>query len=304
MTAPATAREPPMKTRATLTSLADAVRRHVADGSSVALEGFTHLIPFAAGHEIIRQRKRGLKLHRMTPDLIYDQIIGMGCADTLVFSWAGNPGVGSLHRLRDAVEHGWPAPITLHEYSHAQMANAYVAGASGLPFAVLRGSPGSDYAKHGSRAKTLACPFTGETVVAVPAIRVDTTIIHAQQADRRGNVQLWGITGVQKEAALCAKKVIVTVEEIVDRIDPRPGSVVLPDWIVTAVVEVPHGAAPSYAQSYYERDNDFYEAWDAIARDRSGFVAWMDRHVLATRDFGEYERVRARGAPREAGGPK
>jgi glutaconate CoA-transferase, subunit A len=290
-----------MKTRATFLSLEDAVRLHVADGSSVALEGFTHLIPFAAGHEIIRQRKRALKIHRMTPDLIYDQIIGMGCADTLVFSWAGNPGVGSLHRLRDAVEHGWPVPLVLHEYSHAEMANAYVAGASGLPFAVLRGSPGSDHAKRGSRTKTLACPFTGETVVAVPSIRVDTTIIHAQQADRRGNVQLWGISGVQKEAALCAKKVLVTVEEIVERIEPTPGGVVLPDWVVTAVVEVPRGAAPSYAQGYYERDNGFYEAWDAIARDRNGFVAWMDRHVLATRDFGEYERLRLREASQGPG---
>lgn len=282
-----------MRTRATLMSLADAVRQYVADGSSVALEGFTHLIPFAAGHEIIRQHKRALKLHRMTPDLIYDQIIGMGCADTLVFSWAGNPGVGSLHRVRDAIERGWPAPLTLREHSHAEMANAYVAGASGLPFAVLRGSAGSDYAKHGSRTETLACPFTGERVVAVPSIRVDTAIIHAQQADRRGNVQLWGISGVQKEAALCAKKVIVTVEEIVERIELRPGGVVLPDWVVTAVAEVPRGAAPSYAQGYYDRDNAFYEAWDAIARDRSGFVAWMERHVLATRDFAEYERVRA-----------
>jgi glutaconate CoA-transferase, subunit A len=278
---------------ATVMSLADAVRDHVADGSRVALEGFTHLIPFAAGHEIIRQRKRALKLHRMTPDVIYDQIIGMGCAESLVFSWAGNPGVGSLHRLRDAVEHGWPKPLELHEHSHAEMANAYVAGASGLSFAVLRGSPGSDYSRNGSRIKTVACPFTGELYAAVPAIRVDTTIIHAQQADRRGNVQLWGISGVQKEAALCAKKVIVTVEEIVDRIDLRPGGIVLPGWIVTAVAEVPGGATPSYAQGYYERDNAFYEGWDAIARDRHRFVAWMEKYVVATADSSQYRRLLA-----------
>ena len=262
----------------------------MADGSRVALEGFTHLIPFAAGHEIIRQRKRRLALVRMTPDLVYDQMIGMGCADALVFSWGGNPGVGSLHRLRDAVEHGWPAPLRLHEHSHAEMANAYVAGASGLPMAVLRSPPGADRAGNGERLRQVTCPFTGEVLAAVPAIRVDTTIIHAQQADKSGNVQLWGITGVQKEAALCAEKVIVTVEEVVDRLEPRPGGVILPSWVVTAVAEVPRGATPSYAQGYYDRDNTFYEAWDEVARDRAGFTAWMEKHVMGTRDFGEYLR--------------
>jgi glutaconate CoA-transferase, subunit A len=274
--------------RAQITSLAEAVREHVADGSKVALEGFTHLIPFAAGHEIIRQNKRGLILHRMTPDVVYDQLIGMGCADELIFSWGGNPGVGSLHRLRDAVENGWPKPLKLHEHSHADIANAYVAGASGLPFAVLRAYNGSDYPAHNPRIKSIVCPFTGETLAAVPSIRLDTAIIHAQQADREGNVQLWGLPGVQKETALCAKKVIVTVEEIVERLEPKAGGVVLPNWCLTAVCEVPRGATPSYAAGYYERDNPFYRAWDAIARERETFRAWMEKHVLATRDFAAY----------------
>jgi glutaconate CoA-transferase subunit A len=278
------------RTPTVIVPLAEAVERFVADGSRVALEGFTHLIPFAAGHEIIRQRKRGLTLVRMTPDLIYDQMIGMGCAEALVFSWGGNPGVGSLHRLRDAVEHGWPGPLRLHEHSHAEMANAYVAGASGLPMAVLRSPPGADHAGGGTRLGSVTCPFTGEVLAAIPAIRADTTVVHAQQADRRGNVQLWGISGVQKEAALCAEKVIVTVEEIVDRLEPKPGGVILPSWVVTAVSAVPRGATPSYAQGYYERDNAFYEAWDEVARDRDGFTSWMEKHVLGTRDFDEYLR--------------
>jgi glutaconate CoA-transferase subunit A len=273
-----------------ITSLAEAIRQHVADGSTIALEGFTHLIPFAAGHEIVRQKKRGLVLYRMTPDLVYDQLIGMGCADELVFSWGGNPGVGSLHRLRDAVEKGWPKPLRLRERSHADMANAYVAGASGLPFAVLRGYAGTDYAKHNPDIKSILCPFTGEALAAVPSIRLDTAIIHAQEADRRGNVQLWGLSGVQKEAALCAEKVIVTVERIVDRVELRPGGIVLPSWVITAIAEVPGGAAPSYAHGFYERDDAFYEAWDAVSRDRATFSAWMEEHVLATPDFAGYRR--------------
>jgi glutaconate CoA-transferase, subunit A len=271
-------------------SLAEAVAAHVADDSKVALEGFTHLIPFAAGHEIIRQQKHGLALHRMTPDLVYDQLIGMGVADRLVFSWGGNPGVGSLYRLRDAVEHGWPKPLALEERSHADMANAYVAGASGLPFAVLRGYAGSDYLKHSPRIKPITCPFTGEELTAVPAIALDTTIIHAQQADARGNVQLWGIPGVQKEAVLCARAVVVTVEEIVEHLELRPGGVILPEWVVTAIAEVPGGAAPSYAHGFYERDNGFYQDWDDIARERTTFSEWMERFVLGTRDFDEHSR--------------
>ena len=262
-------------------SLTDAVASYVHDEDSVALEGFTHLIPFAAGHEVIRQRKRDLTLIRMTPDLIYDQLIGMGCARKLVFSWGGNPGVGSLHRLRDAVEHGWPQPLDLEEHSHAAMASAYAAGASGLPCAIFRGYIGSDLVGKHPHIRFLACPFTGERLAAVPAIRPDVGIIHAQRADRAGNVFLEGIVGVQKEVALAARQTIVTVEEIVDDLQtPSPNSVVLPHWTIAAVVVTPGGARPSYAHGYYRRDNALYAAWDTIARERDTFLAWMREHVL------------------------
>src|SRR5687768_13129810 len=215
---------------AELVELREAVTGLMSDGDSVALEGFTHLIPTAAAHEIIRQEIRDLTLIRMTPDLIYDQMIGMGCARKLVFSWGGNPGLGSLHRFRDAVEHGWPRPLELEEHSHAGMANRYVAGASNLPFAVLRGYAGTDLPKVTSAIAPITCPFTGEKLMAVPALNPDVAIIHAQQADRRGNVALWGITGIQKEAALAARRAIVTVEEVVDRFEPRPFQIVLP-WV-------------------------------------------------------------------------
>ena len=265
---------------AELTTLAEAVAGLVGDGDLVALEGFTHLIPFAAGHEIIRQGRQRLTLARMTPDVVYDQLIGMGAADRLIFSWGGNPGVGSLHRLRDAVEHGWPAPLALEEHSHAGMANRYVAGASGLPMAVLRGYRGTDLERVTPNVATVTCPFTGEVLTAVPALNPDVAVIHAQQADRRGNVQLWGITGVQREAVLAARRSLVTVEEVVDRLEPRPGGVVLPGWVVTAVACVPGGAHPSYTSGYSRRDNGFYRAWDAISRDRERFTAWMEEHVL------------------------
>ncbi len=263
---------------AEIVSLAEAVAL-VRDGDVVALEGFTHLIPNAAGQELVRQGRRDLTLVRMTPDVIYDQLIGMGCARKLVFSWGGNPGVGSLHRLRDAVEHGWPAPLELEEHSHAGMAAAYAAGAANLPFGVLRGYAGTDLAKR-TTVRWVDCPFTGERLAAVPAIRPDVGVIHAQQADRDGNVQLWGITGVQKETVLASARSVVTVEEIVDELVPRPGGVVLPGWVVTAVALAPGGARPSYAHGYYERDNDFYVRWDAISRDRELFAAWMREHVL------------------------
>jgi len=263
-------------------SLHDAIAAYVADGATVALEGFTHLIPFAAGHEIIRQRRRELTLVRMTPDIVYDQLIGMGCARRLVFSWGGNPGVGSLHRLRDAVEHGWPRPIALEEHSHAAMAAAYAAGAAGLPCAILRGYVGSDLAVHNANIRWVTCPFTGEQLAAVPAIRPDVAIVHAQRADREGNVLVEGITGVQKEVVLGARSAIVTVEEIVDDLRaPSPNSTVLPHWTITAVVEAPGGARPSYAHGYYGRDNAFYLAWDAISRDRDRFTAWMHAPELA-----------------------
>ncbi len=267
--------------------LGDAVDELVRDGDTVALEGFTHLIPHAAGHELIRRGKRELTLVRMTPDVVYDQLIGMGCARKLVFSWGGNPGVGSLHRFRDAVEHGWPEPLELEEHSHAGMAAAYAAGAANLPFGVLRGYSGGDLPAR-TRVGSVTCPFTGEQLAAVPALRPDVGIVHAQQADRHGNVQLWGILGVQKEVVLGSARSIVTVEEIVDELELRPGGAVLPSWVVDAVALAPGGAHPSYAHGYYERDNDFYVAWDAISRNRDRFREWMQRHVLDTADVGEY----------------
>ena len=272
---------------AEIVSLAEAVERAIHDGDAVAMEGFTHLIPFAAGHEVIRQRRRDLTLIRMTPDLIYDQLIGAGCARKLIFSWGGNPGVGSLHRFRDAVEHAWPAALEIEEHSHAGMANRYVAGASGLPFAVLRGYNGTGLESlntgHGAAPtiQPITCPFTGETLTAVAAIRPDVAVIHAQRADRSGNVQFWGIAGVQKEAVLAARRSVVTVEEIVDRLDPRPGAVVLPSWTVSYVAHAPGGAHPSYAFGYSVRDNDYYVAWDAISRDRDAFTRWLNEHVYA-----------------------
>jgi glutaconate CoA-transferase subunit A len=262
-------------------SLAEAVEDNIRDGDSVAMEGFTHLIPFAAGHEVIRQGRRRLTLIRMTPDLIYDQLIGMGCADKLVFSWVGNPGVGSLHRFRDAYENGWPTPIAIEEHSHAAMANAYEAGAAGLPFAVFRGYLGVDLPKVNPNIKRIACPFTGEELAAVPAIRPDGAVIHALRADRAGNVLLEGIVGAQKEIVLAAKRSIVTVEEIVDDFGARSANaVILPSWTVGAIVCVPGGAHPSYAQGYYKRDNAYYKAWDAISRDRDAFLAWIKTNVL------------------------
>jgi glutaconate CoA-transferase subunit A len=271
-----------------LTSLAEAIGRHVRDGACLALEGFTHLIPFAAGHEIIRQGRRDLHLVRMTPDLIYDQMIGMGCAKRLTFSWGGNPGVGSLHRLRDAVEHGWPVPLAIDEHTHAGLAAAYCAGAARLPFGVLRGYQGTDLATANPGIRSVVCPYTGERLATVPAINPDVTILHAQRADRQGNVAIHGILGAQREAALAAHTLIVTVEEIVDALPPAMNGIVLPHWIVSAVAHCPGGAYPSYAQGLYSRDNDFYRRWDVISRERDGFRAWMERHVLGTRDHAAF----------------
>jgi len=262
-------------------SLAEAVEDVLRDGDAVAMEGFTHLIPFAAGHEAIRQRRKRLTLIRMTPDLIYDQLVGMGCADKMVFSWTGNPGVGSLHRVRDAVENGWPAPLALEEHSHAAMANAYEAGAAGLPCAIFRGYIGVDLPKVNPNIRRIACPFTGEALAAVPALRPDAAIVHALRADRAGNVLIEGIVGIQKQVVLAARRALVTVEEIVDDFGPRsPNAVILPSWTVTAIACVPGGAHPSYAHGYYKRDNATYKAWDAIARERDTFLAWMQAHVI------------------------
>jgi glutaconate CoA-transferase, subunit A len=266
---------------AQVVSLREAVAELVHDGDTVALEGFTHLIPVAAGHEIIRQGRRDLTLVRLTPDIVYDQMIGAGCARKLIFSWGGNPGVGSLHRFRDAVQNGWPGPLEIEEHSHAGMANRYVAAASGLPFAVLRGYVGTDLPAHTATVKPITCPFTGEALTAVQALDLDVGVVHAQRADRSGNVQLWGIIGVQKETVLAARRSLVTVEEVVDELDPRPGAVVLPSWTVTCVAAVPGGARPSYAQGYYDRDNDAYRAWDPVSRDRDAFTGWLSEQVMA-----------------------
>jgi len=264
-----------------ITTLAEAVQANIRDGDTVAMEGFTHLIPHAAGHEIIRQKRKDLTLIRMTPDLIYDQMIGMGCARKIVFSWGGNPGVGSLHRLRDAVENGWPHPLAIEEHSHAAMANAYEAGAAGLPCAVFRGYVGTGLPQVNPKIKFIDCPFTGEKLASVPAHRPDVAVVHAQKADRQGNVLIDGIVGVQKEAVLASKRAIVTVEEIVDDLGPRSfNAVVLPAWTLAAIAEVPGGAYPSYAQGYYARDNAFYKQWDGIARERETFRSWMQKNVI------------------------
>jgi glutaconate CoA-transferase subunit A len=261
---------------AEILSLSEAVAAHVRDGDLVAIEGFTHLIPTAAGAAIIRSGRTDLHLAKMTPDVVCDQLIGAGCVRALSFGWGGNAGVGSLHRFRDAVEHGWPRPLTLDEHSHAGLVNRYVAGASGLPFMVMRGYAGTDLPAHNPTISPIACPFTGEQLTAVAALNPDVTFIHAQRADRAGNVQLWGIVGAQKEAVLAARRSIVTVEEIVDTVERRPDDLILPSWVVTAVCAVPGGAAPSYAAGYYERDNDAYRAWGETSRTRESFTAWLD----------------------------
>ncbi len=274
-----------------LLPLCDAIARHVRDGQSVALEGFTHLIPFAAGHEIIRQRRRDLHLIRMTPDLIHDQMIGAGCATRLTFSWGGNPGVGSLYRLRDAIEKGWPQPLAITERTHAQMAVAYQAGASGLPCGIMRQFGATDLDRvRAADAAPLVCPFSGEPLLAIPAITPDVTILHAQRVDAEGNVLLEGIVGAAREAALAARTLLVTVEEQVARLEATPNAIVLPHWLISAVSVVPGGAHPSYASGYYERDNRFYVAWDEVGRERERFQAWMQQHVYASQDHAELLR--------------
>jgi glutaconate CoA-transferase subunit A len=262
-------------------SLKDAVATHLSDGMMAAFEGFTHLMPYAAAHEVIRQQRRDLVVVRMTPDVIYDQLIGMGCVARMIFSYAGNPGVGLLRRLRDSLENGWPHRIEIVEHSHAALAHAYEAGASKLPFAVLRGYVGTDMPRVNPEIREITCPFTGQTLAAVPAINPDVSFIHALKADRKGNVLIEGIVGVQKEAVLAAGAAVVTVEEIVDSLDAHPNALVLPHWTVDAIAHVPGGAHPSYAHGYYARDNAAYIAWDRIATDRDSFLAWMEEHVLA-----------------------
>jgi glutaconate CoA-transferase subunit A len=262
-------------------ALPDAIEETLKDGDVVAMEGFSHLVPFAAAHEVIRQGRKNLTLIRLAPDILYDQLIGVGCAEKLVFSWGGNPGVGSLHRLRDAVENGWPRPLAIEEHSHAALANAFEAGAANLPFAVLRGYRGVDLPAVNESIRWMTCPFTGEVLAAVPAVRPSVAIVHALRADRAGNVLFEGILGVQKEAILAAKRSVVTVEEVVEEFGAiSPNAVILPAWTVTAIAVVPGGAYPSYAHGYYDRDNAFYIAWDRISRDREAFSAWIKANVM------------------------
>jgi glutaconate CoA-transferase subunit A len=266
---------------ATFLPLADAVAQNLNDGDAVAFEGFTHLIPTAAAHEAIRQGFRDLTLIRMTPDLIYDQMIGMGMAKKIVFSYVGNPGVGLLRRARDAIENGWPNAIEVEEHSHAGMANAYEAGAAGLPLAVFRGYRGAGLAAVNPNIRSITCPFTGEVLAAVPSVRPDVTFIHAQKADRKGNVLVEGIIGIQKEAVLAAKRAVVTVEEVVDDFAGlHPNLTILPSWTIAAISVVPGGAHPSYTHGYYVRDNASYLEWDDIAADRDRFRAWMQTNVI------------------------
>lgn len=262
-------------------SLHDAVANNLFDGDTVAFEGFTHLIPHAAAHEAIRQGKRDLTLIRMTPDMIYDQMIGMGLAKKVVFSYAGNPGVGLLRRMRDAIENEYPRAIETIEHSHAAMANAYEAGASGLPCAVFRGYKGADLARVNPDIRSLTCPFTGEELAAIPSHRPDVTFIHAQKADREGNVLIEGIIGVQKEALLAAKRAVVTVEEVVEDLrGSHPNLCIVPHWAITSISVVPGGAHPSYTHTYYARDNAAYLEWDKISADRDLFAQWMETNVL------------------------
>jgi glutaconate CoA-transferase subunit A len=282
-------------------SMRDAVAANVHDGDVVAIEGFTHLISFAAGHEIIRQRKRDLTLARLTPDLIYDQMVAAGTARKLVFSWLGNPGVGGLHAIRRRVEDADPAPLELEEYSHFGMVGRYTAGASNLPFFPLRSYFESDLPKANPLIRPILSPFGDETVYAVPPLKPDVSVVHAQRADAEGNTQMWGLLGCQKEAAFAAERVIVVVEELVseDVIRADPNRTVIPGLIVDAVVVEPWGAHPSYVQGSYDRDNHFYRDWDAISREAATTQAWLDEWVYGVAGRAEY--VEKLGAERLAG---
>ena len=271
-------------------SMRDAVAELVRDGDTLAIEGFTHLISFAAGHEVIRQRRRDLTLCRLTPDVVYDQMVGAGVARKLVFSWMGNPGVGSLHAIRRRVEHDDPAPLELEEYSHFGMVGRYSAGAAKLPFWPLRSYFETDLPRVNPNIRPVASPFGGEPVFAVPPLNPDVAVVHAQRADRHGNTQIWGLTGCQKEAAFAAGRTIVVVEELVDEevVRADPNRTLVPGIKVDAVVVCPRGAHPSYAQGYYDRDNRFYLEWDAISRDPRRLAGWLDEWVHGTEDHQEY----------------
>lgn len=278
---------------AKVVSMHDAIAELVRDGDTVAIEGFTHLINFAAGHEIIRQRRRDLTLARMTPDVIYDQMIGAGVARKLIFSWMGNPGVGNLHAVRRRIEKADPAPLEIEEYSHFGMVCRYVAGASNLPFFPIRSYYESDIPSVNPNIVPMTSPYDeNDQVYVVPPLRPDVAIVHAQRADEHGDAQIWGLLGCQKEAAFAAERVILVCEELVDEavIRADPNRTVIPGAIVDAVVEEPFGCHPSFAQGYYDRDNAFYRLWDGVSRDRDTFEEWIERHVRGTADIGEYHR--------------
>jgi glutaconate CoA-transferase subunit A len=269
----------------------DAIAADVHDGDTLVIEGFTHLIGFAAAHEIIRQRRRDLTLCRLTPDVVFDQMIAAGCASKLIFSWAGNPGAGSLHAFRRAVE-STPSSLAIEEYSHFGMVARFSAGAAKLPFWPLRNYQGTDLPDVNPLIRSVKCPYTGEWIATVPPLNPDVTIVHAQRADADGNTQVWGLLGVQKEAAFASKRVIVVAEELVAEsvIRADPNRTIIPGMIVDAVVIEPWGAHPSYAQGYYDRDNDFYVAWDDISRDPAKLQAYLDEWVYGVTDRAEYLR--------------
>lgn len=272
------------------TTMKEAVSRFVQDGAVVAIEGFTAFICFSAAHEIIRQRKRDLTLCRMTPDLIYDQIVAAGCASKLIFSYMGNPGVGSLHCIRRAIEKGISHPLELEEYSHFGMVGRYTAGAARLPFYPLRSYYGADLAQANPKIQFIDDPYGSGLIAVVPALNPDVAIIHAQRCDEQGNTQLWGLVGMQKEAAFSAKHVIVVVEEIVSEeiIRSDPNRTLIPHMVVDAIVHQPKGAHPSYVQGYYDRDNQFYLAWDQISRQEEDVLAWLEEWVYGLEDWEAY----------------
>lgn len=270
-----------------LTTLASAIRDHVHDGDLIYAAGFTHLIPFAAGHEIIRQGRRGLTLARATPDIVYDQMVAAGCAQKLIFSYSGNPGVGSLRIVRAEIEAG---RLAIEEYSHFAMITRLTAAAAGLPFLPMRAVGTDDLLRANSQYRTISDPYSGESLNAVPALHPDVAIVHAQRADASGNTQIWGILGEQKEAAFAARRVIVTAEEIVDEavIRSDPNRTLIPALVVSAVCHVPYAAHPSYTQGFYDRDNAFYLEWDRLSATAAGVRAWLDEWVYGLPDRAAY----------------
>jgi glutaconate CoA-transferase subunit A len=271
-------------------TMKEAVSRYVKDDETVYLAGFTHMIPFAAGHEIIRQRRKGLTLCRATPDIIYDQMIAAGCAKKVVFSYAGNPGVGSLRCFRRALEKGVPNPIEIEEYTHFGLSGRLFAGATNMPFLPMRTNAGSDLPPNNQSIKTIKDPYTGDEVSVVPPLKPDVAVVHVQRCDENGNAHIWGIVGEQKDAAFAAKKVIVTAEEIVSEsvIRSDPNRTLIPDFVVHAVVQEPWCAHPSYTQGYYDRDNEFYMQWDEITKEHDSTMKYLDEWVLGVENRQQY----------------